>query len=70
MKIWRICLSGVGLEEPKAYRKNLKWLIEADTAESATQLTMKYAKGETYKMVQVVIWSVEYIGELIKPKTE
>ena len=57
-------MSGVSTDEPKAYRKNLKWLIEADTAESATQFTVKCAMGEKFKMVQVVIWSVQYIGEL------
>lgn len=58
-----MCLSGVGTKEPQAYRKNLKWLVKADTAESAVQLAMKHATGEE-NMVQVVIWSVEFIGEL------
>lgn len=70
MRIWRICLSGVGRKEPQAYRKNMKWLVGADTAESAVQLAMKHATGEA-DMVQVTIWSVEFIGELMveQPKT-
>lgn len=64
MKIWRVCLSGVGTKEQQAYRKNLKWLVKADTAELAVQLIMKHAAGEG-NMVQVIIWSVEFIGELM-----
>jgi hypothetical protein len=64
VRIWRVCLSGIGRKEPQAYRKNLKWLVGADTAESAVQLAMKYATGES-EMVQVTIWSVEFIGELV-----
>lgn len=64
MRIWRVCLSGIGREEKQAYRKNLKWLVGAETAESAVQTAMKHATGEA-NMVQVTIWSVEFIGELV-----
>jgi len=40
-------------------------LLVADTAEAAAERTMKVATGEAHRMVQVVIWSIEHVGELI-----
>lgn len=66
VKIWRICLSGINREEKQAYRKNVKWLIAEETVEAAVQTAMKYATGKA-NMVQVTIWSAEFIGDLVVP---
>jgi len=63
-KVWRVCFSGVSTEGPRAYRQNLKWLVAAETAESAAQCVVKRATGE-HKMVQATIWSIEFVGEML-----
>lgn len=65
-KVWRICLSGISRDERQAYRKNLKWLIAEETVEAAVQTAMKHATDKS-NMVQVVIWSAEFIGDLVVP---